>query len=219
MKWNFGGPIYYIWAPSFLIFLLKEHLSLFLRPLTWRHRAVANNCQCPEPGVQITSLLDGMIAKQYLRLRKRSSWTKKAAIFRSCPTMNNSPAFPRLQRLHNSQSIRMRGAILQITVNNNLPPSAPLPSLKQCFIALFFAPLSHLHLPSPRSTVWSLPTSACLPRAALTCWLAAVIRHMVGRSIDRSPPRTKADLWGFFPSCLSAPKPNNSPVEEVRPGR
>lgn len=53
--------------------------------------------------------------------------------------MNNSLALPRLQRLHNSQSIRMRGAILQITVNNNLPPSAPLPSLKQCFIAFFFS--------------------------------------------------------------------------------
>ena len=52
--------------------------------------------------------------------------------------MNNSLVLPRLQRLRNSQSIRMRGAILQITVNNNLPPSAPLPPLKQCFIAFFF---------------------------------------------------------------------------------
>lgn len=114
---------------------------------------------------------------------------KPAAIFCLCPTTNNSLALPRLQRLHNSQSIRMRGAILQITVNNNLPPSAPLPSLKQCFIAFFF----HLHLSSPRSTVWSLPTSVCLPGVALTCWLAAAIRHMVGRGIDRSSPETKAD--------------------------
>lgn len=66
-------------------------------------------------------------------------------------------------------------------------------------VLLPFSPLSHLHLSSPRSTVWSLPTSACLPGVALTCWLAAVIRHMVGRGIDRSPPRTKADLWGFLP--------------------
>lgn len=66
---------------------------------------------------------------------------------------------------------------------------------------MFYCPffLSHLRLSSQRSTVWSLPTSACLPRVALTCWLAAVIRHMVGRSIDRSPPRTdKSRLVGVF---------------------
>lgn len=84
-------------------------------------------------------------------------------------------------------------------------------------VLLPFFPLFHLHLPSLRSTVWSLPTSACLPRAALTCWLAAVIRHMVGRSIDRSPPRTKEDLW--FPP----PRPDSLFVgveaEQQRPGR
>lgn len=70
--------------------------------------------------------------------------------------MNNSLALPRLQRLHNSQSIRMRGAILQITVNNNLPPSAALPSLKQCFIA-FFPPICICH---PRGPLFDLSPPA-----------------------------------------------------------
>lgn len=45
----------------------------------------------------------------------------------------------------------MRGAILQITVNNNLPPSAPLPSLKQCFIAFSSICICH-----PRGPLFDL---------------------------------------------------------------
>lgn len=81
--------------------------------------------------------------------------------------MNNSLALPRHQRLRNSQSIRMRGAILQITVNNNLPPSAPLPSLKQCFIA-FFPPL---------------PSASVIPEV-----------HCLISPHQRLPPRGRFDL-------------------------
>lgn len=81
--------------------------------------------------------------------------------------MNNSLALPRHQRLRNSQSIRMRGAILQITVNNNSPPSAPLPSLKQCFIA--FSP--------------PLPSASVIPEV-----------HCLISPHQRLPPRGRFDL-------------------------
>ena len=82
-------------------------------------------------------------SKKYLRPKKRYCWIKTSHYFLVVSHQNNSPALPRLQRLHNSQSIRMLGAILQITVYNNLPPSALLPSLKQCFIAFFSICICH----------------------------------------------------------------------------
>lgn len=59
--------------------------------------------------------------------------------------------------------MRMRGAILQITVNNNLPPSAPLPSLKQCFIAFSSICICH-----PRGPLFDL--SPPLPASPGSRW-------------------------------------------------
>lgn len=108
--------------------------------------------------------------------------------------MNNSLALPRLQRLHNRQSIRMRGAIPQITVNNNLPPSAPLPSLKQCFIAFF-----------PSASV--IPEVLCLisphqclpPRGRVDLLIGSCDQTYGGTRHRPELPRDKSRLVGCFP--------------------
>jgi len=112
--------------------------------------------------------------------------------------MNNSLVLPRLQRLRNSQSIRMRGAILQITVNNNLPPSAPLPPLKQCFIAFFF-----FFFPSASvnpAVHWLISPHQCLPPRGRVDLLIGSCDQTYGGTRHRPElPGDKSRLVGFFP--------------------
>lgn len=133
--------------------------------------------------------------------------------------MNNSLALPRLQRLHNSQSIRMQGAILQITVNNNLPPSAPLPSLKQCFMA---------SLPPSLPSASVIPEVQCLispyhclsPRGRFDLLIGSCDQTYGGTRHRPQSSEDKSRLVGFFsPLFVRAEKPNGSKKEEVRSGR
>ena len=127
--------------------------------------------------------------------------------------MNNSLALPRLQRLHNSQSIRMRGAILQITVNNNLPPSAPLPSLKQCFIA-FFSSFFFFFFFLPSASV--IPEVHCLisphqclpPRGRVDLLIGSCDQTYGGTRHRPELPGDKSRLVGFFsPLSTAAEEP------------
>lgn len=108
--------------------------------------------------------------------------------------MNNSLALPRLQRLHNSQSIRMRGAILQITVNNNLPPSAPLPSLKQCFIA-FFSPSASV-IPEVHCLI--SPHQCLPPRGRVDLLIGSCDQTYGGTRHRPELPGDKSRLVGCF---------------------
>lgn len=115
--------------------------------------------------------------------------------------MNNSLALPRLQRLHNSQSIRKRGAILQITVNNNLPPSAPLPSLKQCFIASFFFPSASV-IPEVHCLI--SPHQCLPPRGRVDLLIGSCDQTYGGTRHRPELPGDKSRLVGFFhPASLS----------------
>ena len=129
---------------------------------------------------------------------------KPAAILWLCPTTNNSLALPRLQRPHNSQSIRMRGAILQITVNNNLPPSAPLPSLKQCFIASLFFFSSASVIPEVQCLI--SPHQSLPPRGRVDLLIGSC-DQTYGRTRHRPQlPGDKSRLVGFFAPALPAPR-------------
>lgn len=115
--------------------------------------------------------------------------------------MNNSLALPRLQRLHNSQSIRMRGAILQITLNNNLPPGAQLPSLKQIFSLHFFFSPSASSIPEVHCLI---SPQHCLPPRGRVDLLIGSCDQTYGRTKHR--PQLHEDksrlVWGF-PLCLA----------------
>lgn len=122
--------------------------------------------------------------------------------------MNNSLALPRLQRLHNSQSIRMRGAILQITVNNNLPPSAPLPSLKQCFIA-FFSPSASV-IPEVHCLI--SPHQCLPPRGRVDLLIGSCDQTYGGTRHRPELPGDKSRLVGCFffsPPFSFSPKPRS----------
>lgn len=126
--------------------------------------------------------------------------------------MNNSLALPRLQRLHNSQSIRMRGAILQITVNNNLPLSAPLPSLKQCFIAFFFICICH-----PRGPLFDL--SPPVPASPGSRWPVdwQLRSDIWWDEASTGAPRRQKQTSGVFSPLLSAAEQQQQRKSPIRP--
>lgn len=100
----------------------------------------------------------------------------------------------------------MRGASLQITVNNNLPPSAPLPSLKQCFIA--FLPSASV---TPEVRCLISPHQCLLPRGRVDLLIGSCDQTYGGTR--HRPPlpgvgEKKADLWVYC--CPPPPTANTS---------
>lgn len=131
--------------------------------------------------------------------------------------MNNSPALPRLQRLHNSQSIRMRGAVLQITVNNNLPRSAPLPSLKQCFIALFFFFPSASVIPEVHCLI--SPHQCLPPRGRVDLLIGSCDQTYGGTRHRPELPGDKSRLVGFSAPLSLSPCTGAEQQQRRRRGR